>query len=145
MIKVLLLGIFIGATIGYITAALMAAPNYSEIPTSSTAKDDLAVDYISRIETIDYLCKHCPDDGECFKDCDDIKHFREMSSVTPIRSKGHWIDKERIMFPICSKCGLTSVEKYSFCPNCGAKMESEENGNVNRPINNANCNDDEFV
>lgn len=39
MIKVLLLGIFIGATIGYITAALMAAPNYSEIPTSSTAED----------------------------------------------------------------------------------------------------------
>lgn len=44
MIKVLLLGIFIGATIGYITAALMAAPNYSEIPTSSTAKDNLAVE-----------------------------------------------------------------------------------------------------
>ena len=44
MIKVLILGIFIGATIGYITAALMAAPNYSEIPTSSTAKDDLAVE-----------------------------------------------------------------------------------------------------
>ena len=39
MIKVLLLGLFIGATIGYITAALMAAPNYSEIPTSSTAED----------------------------------------------------------------------------------------------------------
>ena len=42
MIKVLLLGLFIGATIGYITAALMAAPNYSEIPTSS--KDNLAVE-----------------------------------------------------------------------------------------------------
>lgn len=38
----LILGIFIGATIGYITAALMAAPNYSEIPTSS--KDNLAVE-----------------------------------------------------------------------------------------------------
>lgn len=44
MIKVLLLGIFIGATIGYITAALMAAPNYSEISTSSTDKDNLAVE-----------------------------------------------------------------------------------------------------
>ena len=40
----LILGIFIGATIGYITAALMAAPNYSEIPTSSTAKDNIAVE-----------------------------------------------------------------------------------------------------
>ena len=47
-----------------------------------------------------------------------------IPSVTPTRQKGKWIDKEKIMFPICSKCGLTSVEKYSFCPNCGAEMES---------------------
>lgn len=40
-------------------------------------------DCISRIGTIDYLCKHCPDDGECFKDCDEIKHLRQMPSVTP--------------------------------------------------------------
>lgn len=39
----LILGLFIGGAVGYITAALMAAPNYSEIPTSSTAKDNLAV------------------------------------------------------------------------------------------------------
>ena len=51
---------------------------------------------------------------------------KAIASVTPIRSKGHWIDKERIMFPICSKCGLTSVEKYSFCPNCGADMREVE-------------------
>ena len=41
------------------------------------------------------------------------------------RKVGKWIDKEKIMFPICSKCGLTSVEKYSFCPNCGTKMDEE--------------------
>lgn len=39
----LILGIFIGATIGYITAALMAAPRYSENPNNSSAKEDLAV------------------------------------------------------------------------------------------------------
>lgn len=55
MIKVLLLGLFIGATIGYITAALMAAPNYSEIPTSS--KDNLAVDCIDRQATLDAIIK----------------------------------------------------------------------------------------
>ena len=46
----LILGIFIGATIGYITAALMAAPNYSEIPTSS--KDNLAVEEGSEINEV---------------------------------------------------------------------------------------------
>ena len=54
-----------------------------------TTKNDLGVDCISRIETIDYLCKHCPDDGECFKDCDEIKHLRQMPSVTP--QEHRWI------------------------------------------------------
>lgn len=62
-------------------------------------------------------------------DADNCKKIIKAIEQEP--RKGHWIDKERIMFPICSKCGLTSVEKYSFCPNCGAKMESEENGNAN--------------
>jgi hypothetical protein len=53
-----------------------------------TIKNDLGVDCISRIETIDYLCKHCPDDGECFEDCDEIKHLRQMPSVTPQPYKG---------------------------------------------------------
>lgn len=55
MIKVLILGIFIGATIGYITAALMAAPNYSEIPASSTAKDNLAVEESPINEALDKI------------------------------------------------------------------------------------------
>jgi hypothetical protein len=52
-----------------------------------TTKKDLAVDCISREEVIDYLCKHCPDDGECFKDCDEIKHLRQLPSVTPQEPK----------------------------------------------------------
>lgn len=54
-----------------------------------TPKNDLGVDCIPRIEVIDYLCKHCPDDGECFKDCDEIKHLRQMPSVTP--QEPRWI------------------------------------------------------
>ena len=52
-------------------------------------KDFGELDCISRIETIDYLCKHCPDDGECFKDCDEIQHLRQMPSVTP--QEPRWI------------------------------------------------------
>lgn len=42
-----------------------------------------AEDCISRVKVIDYLCKHCPDDGECFNDCDEIKYLRNMPSVYP--------------------------------------------------------------
>ena len=64
-----------------------------------------------------WATKHCTQ-GKVLDDCPLVEI--EECKV------GKWIDKEKIMFPICSKCGLTSVEKYSFCPNCGAKMESKE-------------------
>ena len=60
--------------------------------------------------------KHCTQ-GKILDDCP-LVEIEE-------RKVGKWIDKEKIMFPICSKCGLTSVEKYSFCPNCGTKMDEE--------------------
>ena len=55
----------------------------SEIADYLSSRGNEKNDCISRIGTIDYLCKHCPDDGECFKDCDEIKHLRQMPSVTP--------------------------------------------------------------
>jgi hypothetical protein len=109
-----------------------------------TTKNNLGVDCISRIETIDYLCKHCPDDGECFKDCDEIKHLRQMPSVTPIRPKGHWIGHGEHCrnlgvipsglgaYEWCSNCdcGIDVREwhrnNYNFCPNCGAEMRASE-------------------
>ena len=92
-----------------------------------------ADDCISKIEVIDYLCKHCPDDGECFKDCDEIKHLRNMPTVTPQTRKGHWIDTNDDGFLYhriykCSKCGATvcdypeNIKKYKYCSNCDAKM-----------------------
>ena len=59
-------------------------------------------------------------------DCAETKRPKDCPLVEiEERKVGKWIDKEKIMFPICSKCGLTSVEKYSFCPNCGTKMDEE--------------------
>ena len=59
-------------------------------------------------------------------DCTETKRPKDCPLVEiEERKVGKWIDKEKIMFPICSKCGLTSVEKYSFCPNCGTKMDEE--------------------
>ena len=101
-------------------------------------------DCISRVKVIDYLCKHCPDDGECFEDCDEIKHLRNLPSVTPQEPrKGHWISRwyagHDLHFHVCSECNEEfscdmetgiSIDNYRYCPNCGAKMvepqESED-------------------
>lgn len=95
MIKVLILGIFIGATIGYITAALMAAPNYSEIPTSSTDKDNLAVEEGPEInEVLDKIraeidttygrCDLCEWDVEYDYEENDISEYKEVGDVADI-------------------------------------------------------------
>lgn len=103
-----------------------------------TTKNDLGVGCISRIETIDYLCKHCPDDGECFKDCDEIKHLRQMPSVTPQEPrKGHWEVvsdgySDNAYICECSECKDTvwvykdADRKWNYCPNCGADMREGE-------------------
>ena len=39
-------------------------------------------DAISRQAVVGYLCTHCPDDAECFKDCDDIKNIKAFPPVT---------------------------------------------------------------
>jgi hypothetical protein len=125
----------IAETLGYAISSLKTDEAYQLEYESTTTNNDLTVDCVSRIEVIDYLCKHCPDDGECFKDCDEIKHLRQMPSVTPIRPKGHWIETHGRYK--CSVCYGTHIDsgtrewheefdyKYPFCPNCGAKMESE--------------------
>lgn len=95
MIKVLILGIFIGATIGYITAALMAAPNYSEIPTSSTDKDNLAVEegpeinevldkIRAEIETTYARCDLCEWDVYYDYDETDISEYKAVGDVADI-------------------------------------------------------------
>ena len=43
-------------------------------------------DAISRQEVVGYLCAHCPDDAECFDDCDDIKNIKALPSVKPQQS-----------------------------------------------------------
>lgn len=68
-----------------------------------TTKNDLGVECIPRVKVIDYLCKHCPDDGECFKDCDEIKHLRKMPSVTP---------QEPQSFKWCTDCKEYDQEKH---------------------------------
>lgn len=60
---------------------------------------------------------------------------RALPPVTPQPKVGRWIaeinDYGEVMGWHCDKCyedsGFTTTCKWDFCPNCGAKMEVEEN------------------
>ena len=83
-------------------------------------------DTISREAVKKWVCKTCPDDAECQRDCDVIKGIDALPSVT--QKSGKWIHFAQS--DDCSLCGY-STGKYGspskYCPNCGAKMaESEE-------------------
>jgi hypothetical protein len=102
----------------YVIAMLEQEPN---------TKNDLGVDAISRQAIngyIDYILSHGMGKKKSF---DFIKKFvANMSSVTSIRPKGHWIEKGEDW--VCSCCNESVCEIYDgkpweyFCPNCGADM-----------------------
>lgn len=68
--------------------------------------------------------------------CDEFVEFIKKQptiEVEPVKH-GRWIDaypdiepNTMFMYGICSECGFEQgISKYlNYCPNCGAKMESE--------------------
>ena len=56
------------------------------------------------------------------------KRIRELPSVT--QKSGKWIEheiKDTCRWLTCSNCGYEWINrKENYCPNCGARMESEE-------------------
>lgn len=67
-----------------------------------------------------------------FKDV--YKHLKTISSVHPEQKTGRWIYMKDCEDWFCSNCkdifmlleGTPKDNDYNYCPNCGAKMESEE-------------------
>ena len=53
--------------------------------------------------------------------------IEQMSSVQPEPKTGHWINTDKYYLGWkCSECGCHTIDTTPhFCPNCGAKMESE--------------------
>ena len=97
-------------------------------------------DCVSIEDVIGYLCTHCPDDAECFEDCDDIKALKQLPPVTPQPKTGHW---EWVQYDgnpnignwHCSECQTIiphmpeetdNTPIYKWCPMCGAKMERSD-------------------
>lgn len=93
-------------------------------------------DLISRQAAIDVLCKVGCGSGHCGISCDDVHAIEQLPSAQPERKKGRWIWKgeegdSRFMCSVCKSkeyvptCnGVPSI--WEFCPNCGARMEGEE-------------------
>jgi len=87
-------------------------------------KDD-AISRAEALKIVDEL-----NDGS--SECANIR--AEIEKLPSIQSKvktGRWRPNIRFgmyydeKFYICSKCNRQSMEHSSYCPNCGAKMESE--------------------
>ena len=74
------------------------------------------------------------------EDGEDRRIFYEVIERQPTieeRKRGKWINaypdiepNPMFMYGICSMCGYEQAisNKLNFCPNCGAKMEGEQNG-----------------
>lgn len=99
-------------------------------------------DAISRQEVLDAMYELC-DTGETFNEnlWRDNPHIdaiadaiNNLPSVTPQPKTGHWIYSKavntgEIIFSECSVCGngeSRCAKRMNYCPNCGAKMESED-------------------
>jgi hypothetical protein len=90
-------------------------------------------DVISRQAAIDELKKYFSDEGMKDTECGAYWHhghvidvLQGMQPVTPKQRTGHWIECEEEVKCFCSECKEISDYPTQFCPNCGAKMESED-------------------
>ena len=57
--------------------------------------------------------------------------LEEVPSAQPERKTGRWIDITKCggaSFWKCSECGELFLEDFYYCPNCGAKMEVQDEG-----------------
>lgn len=56
------------------------------------------------------------------------KHENELPPIQPKAKVGKWKNTRPSNMSdniVCSVCGYDSIANYQYCPNCGAKMESE--------------------
>ena len=88
------------------------------------------LDCISRAKARSLICKIDRKymfgmSGKAFQDL--YKGIDELPSVTPQEPKTvHKVSSDLLSGHYCPKCMFYVKKYYKYCPNCGAKMESEE-------------------
>lgn len=116
-----------------VVALRMAVEALEQEPCEDAISRKAALDMATTIQTDDYS-------GNEIMEVVDIDEIKALPSVTPTRKKGKWIKEFKLITdgyttvkkPIvtCSECSAENSSIYkNFCPNCGAEMESELNGN----------------
>ncbi len=109
--------------------------------------DELFIDETGEERDTSYCGRQAQADGEYINKKDAIEFFKDdvyvanelnnMPTVAIPSATGHWIgiDEEPHEDYECDVCGyvvstwtanIKPQEEYKFCPNCGARMESEE-------------------
>ena len=83
----------------------------------------------------------CCDFDDCTNawDCDECVEalYMGIEAIQQMPKRGKWIDREevqdyiKVKHRICSVCyrepsAWSSRKKFKYCPNCGARMESDE-------------------
>lgn len=101
-----------------------------------SALDMRCDDAISRQAVLDEINSIGVKGFETYNDYSQLFDFVDtLPSVNPQEPKtGHWIMTSDYLttaygsmdYVKCSCCGEDSLEEGDFCPNCGARMESEE-------------------
>ena len=98
------------------------------------------MELIDKQEAIDALNAQADEMSWWHERCDEqrkgiLTAVRIVSDIKPKR--GHWMIEpiEEPEYCKCSECGYTnlivevfSLDGYNYCPNCGAKMERNEDG-----------------
>ena len=88
-------------------------------------KNELAIDYIvesARSVGIEVIEGKTALDIQFMAEV--MKRLREKQEPKTV----HWIDHQdgRWIYAQCSECGTVHDTQTNYCPNCGAKMESED-------------------
>ena len=100
-----------------------------------TTKNDLGVDAVSRKEVFNQIFYSTDNNGDVVLGSVLRERIARLPSVTPQEPKtGHWIMTGNYLttaygsidYVECSCCGEDSLEEGNFCPNCGAKMDKEQ-------------------
>lgn len=120
---------------------------HKKIPVTLTVSGDL----ISREAVCDYIAEFINHEYSTQSECEMVDSMidgiQHMPSIKPQQKTGHWkmpVQDDGMSDPIyyqvrCSKCGFdldpqtwhVELHQYGadkYCPKCGARMESEQNG-----------------